>query len=85
MAESLFISWLLFLANASVIVYAGAKLSHYGDRIADLTGLGGLWIEVILMAGATSLPEIFTDVSAALIDAPDLAVGVLFAAIWPIC
>jgi cation:H+ antiporter len=72
------ISWVLFLASASVIVYAGTKLSHYGDRIADLTGLGGLWIGVILMAGATSLPEIFTDVSAALIDAPDLAVGDLF-------
>ncbi len=72
------ISWVFFLASASVIVYAGSKLSHYGDRIADLTGLGGLWIGVILMAGATSLPEIFTDVSAALIDAPDLAVGDLF-------
>ena len=69
---------MVFLASAAVIVYAGAKLSHYGDRIADLTGLGGLWIGVILMAAATSLPEIFTDVSAALIDAPDLAAGDLF-------
>lgn len=78
MTESLLISWVLFLASASVIVYSGTKLSHYGDRIADLTGLGGLWVGVILMAGATSLPEIFTDVSAALIDAPDLAAGDLF-------
>lgn len=78
MEGSLLISWVLFLASAAVIVYAGAKLSQYGDRIADLTGLGGLWIGVVLMAGATSLPEIFTDVSAALIDAPDLAVGDLF-------
>jgi cation:H+ antiporter len=43
-----------------------------------LTGLGGLWIGVVLMAGATSLPEIFTDVSAALMDAPNLAAGDLF-------
>ncbi len=71
-------SWVLFFASAAVIVFAGAKLSQYGDRIADLTGLGGLWIGVVLMAGATSLPEIFTDVSAALMDAPDLAVGDLF-------
>ncbi len=78
MVGPLFIAWVLFLASGAVIVYAGAKLSHYGDRIADLTGLGGLWIGVVLMAGATSLPEIFTDVSAALIDAPDLAVGDLF-------
>jgi cation:H+ antiporter len=33
---------------------------------------------MFLLAGATSLPEIATDVSAALADAPDLAVGDLF-------
>lgn len=56
----------------------GTKLSRYGDQIVDLTGLGGLWIGVVLMAGATSLPELFIDVSAALIDTPDLAAGDLF-------
>jgi cation:H+ antiporter len=80
MADSMFISWAVFLASAVVIVYAGAKLSHYGDQIATLTGLGGLWIGVVLMAGATSLPEVFTTVSAALIDSPDLAAGDLFGA-----
>ncbi len=70
--------WGVFLASAAVIVYAGTKLSRYGDQIAQLSGLGGLWIGVVLMAGATSLPEIFTDISAALIDAPDLAAGDLF-------
>lgn len=58
--------WLVFLASAVVIVVAGTKLSRYGDRIAKLTKLGGLWIGVILMAGATSLPEVFTTVSAGL-------------------
>ncbi len=72
------IAWSVFLASAAVIVYAGTKLSRYGDQIADLTGLGGLWIGVVLMAGATSLPEIFTDVSAALMNAPNLAAGDLF-------
>lgn len=72
------VPWAIFLASAAVIVYAGTKLSRYGDQIADLTGLGGLWIGVVLMAAATSLPEIFTDVSAALIHAPDLAAGDLF-------
>jgi cation:H+ antiporter len=71
-------SWLLFAVSAAVIVYAGTKLSRYGDQIAELSGLGRLWIGVVLMAGATSLPEIFTDVSAALIDAPNLAAGDLF-------
>lgn len=71
-------SAVMFLVSASVIVVAGVKLSQHGDRIAELTGLGGLWIGVVLMAAATSLPEVFTDVSAALLDAPDLAVGDLF-------
>jgi cation:H+ antiporter len=33
---------------------------------------------MILVAGATSLPEIITDVSVSLAGAPDLAVGDLF-------
>lgn len=78
MLASMFIPWAVFVASAAVIVYAGTKLSRYGDQIANLTGLGGLWIGVILMAGATSLPEIFTDVSAALMNEPDLAAGDLF-------
>jgi cation:H+ antiporter len=78
MIASMFVSWAVFLLSAVVIVYAGTKLSRYGDQIAELTGLGGLWIGVVLMAGATSLPEIFTDVSAVLMDAPNLAAGDLF-------
>jgi cation:H+ antiporter len=73
-------SWLLFAASAAVIVVAGTKLSLYGDQIAELTGLGRLWIGVVLMAAATSLPEIFTTMSAAWIDAPDVAAGDLFGA-----
>jgi len=76
----MFTAWAVFLVSAAVIVYAGTKLSRYGDQIATLTGLGGLWIGVVLMAGATSLPEVFTTVSAALMDSADLAAGDLFGA-----
>lgn len=72
--------WMIFLGSAAVIVVAGTKLSHYGDRIADLTGLGRLWIGVVLMAVATSLPEVFTTISAGYFGAPDLAAGDLFGA-----
>ncbi len=71
-------SWLVFVCSAIAIVLAGTKLSRHGDQIANITGLGGLWIGVVLMAGATSLPEIFTDVSAALMNKPNLAAGDLF-------
>ncbi|MBM4134323.1 MAG: sodium:calcium antiporter [Nitrospira sp.] len=72
--------WLMFVLSATLIVVAGTKLSQYGDRIAEHTGLGRLWIGVVLLAGATSLPEAFTAISAVLIDAPNIAVGDLFGA-----
>ena len=71
---------LLFLLSAGAIVSIGTKLSRYGDQIAELTGLGRLWIGVVLMAAATSLPEVFTTMSASWMDAPDLAAGDLFGA-----
>jgi len=71
-------AWTIFLASAVVIVYAGTILARFADRIAELSGLGRLWIGVVLVAGATSLPEIITDISAARLGAPNLAVGDLF-------
>lgn len=76
----MFLPWLFFVVSAGAIVFAGTKLSRYGDQIAELTGLGRLWIGVVLMAAATSLPEVFTTMSAGWIDAPDLAAGNLFGA-----
>ncbi len=73
-----FLPWLTFVASAAVVVAAGSQLARYGDRIAKETGIGGLWIGVVLIASATSLPEIVTDVTAAWIEEPDLAVGDLF-------
>lgn len=59
-----------------VILYAGTKLSFYGDMLADLMGWGKMWMGMILMAGITSLPELVTGVSSiALVDAPSMAVG----------
>lgn len=70
--------WVEFLACAAVIVAAGYFLVRFGDVIAERTGLGRLWAGVILIATATSLPELFTGVSSVLIfDVPDIAVGSL--------
>ncbi|MBL8074093.1 MAG: hypothetical protein JNL29_06970, partial [Nitrospira sp.] len=71
---------LVFAVTAAAIVLVGTRLSHHGDRIAELTGLGRVWIGAVLMAGATSLPEVFTTMSAGWMDAPDLAAGNLFGA-----
>lgn len=54
-------SWVLFVVSAVVIVVAGTKLARYADQIAELSGLGRLWIGVVLVAGATSLPPFFSE------------------------
>jgi cation:H+ antiporter len=72
--------WITFLLSSIVLVIAGTKLSYYADQIAEQWGLGHVWVGVILLAGATSLPELFSSVSAVLIGEPNLAVGNLLGA-----
>jgi len=69
----------VFAAMSAIIIGAGVLLAKSGDRIADVTGLGGLLIGMVLVAAATSLPEIAVAVSAVVTeDSPDLAIGNLF-------
>lgn len=70
--------YLQFVASSVVIVLAAMKLAQYGDAIALRTGLGGVFVGALLMAGATSLPEILTSVSSLALGEPDLAAGNLF-------
>ncbi|WP_298005489.1 MULTISPECIES: sodium:calcium antiporter [Anaerolinea] len=67
--------WVQFLITAAVIVLAATKLAEYGDVIAVRTRLGGLFIGTILIAAATSLPEVLTTVSAVQQSFPNLAAG----------
>lgn len=69
---------IVFLASGAVVVLAGAALARYADVIAETTRLGRLWIGSVLLAAATSLPELTTDIFAVRMDATDLAVGDLF-------
>jgi cation:H+ antiporter len=69
---------LLFIAAGAVVVVAGTALARYGEAIAQRTRAGRLWIGAVLLAGATSLPELGTDIAAVRIGALDLALGDLF-------
>lgn len=71
--------WILvFAVSAAAVMGAGTVLARAGDAIATRTRLGGLFVGMLLMATATSLPEIVTDASAAAAGAPDLSIGDLF-------
>ena len=71
--------WLKFAACVVIILFAGTRLARYGDAIAEKTGLGRIWIGLVLLAAITSMPELVTGISsAALVKLPDLALGNLF-------
>lgn len=60
----------------SLVVWVGSRLPQSADVLAEKTGLGRSWVGAILLAGATSLPELASGISAvALFRVPDLAVG----------
>lgn len=70
--------WLVFVLSGGAVVLAGIRLSRESDTIAELTGLGRVWIGAILVAAATSLPEMTTDIYAVRQGHVNLAVGDLF-------
>ena len=71
--------WSAFLLCLLVIFQAGKKLSHYGDRLGDETGLGGSWIGIAVLSTVTSLPELITGLSSvALANTPEIAAGDIF-------
>ncbi len=69
---------LVFLVSAAVLVRAGSVLAGYADQIADRMRMSRLFVGTLMLAFATSLPEVVADVTAARAGAPDLAVADLF-------
>jgi len=71
--------WLQLGGVTIIILLASHFLAKSADIIAFKTGLGQSLIGVVLLATATSLPELGTGVSSiTLFDAPDLAAGDAF-------
>ncbi len=67
--------WVTFVISAALIVIAAMQLAKYGDVIASRTNLGGMFIGVLLLAGATSLPELLTGINSIAQGSPELAAG----------
>ncbi|ELK47938.1 sodium:calcium antiporter [Bacillus sp. SB49] len=65
----------LFALSAVIVVYAAVQLNRFGDVISRKSSLSGAVVGTFLIAGATSLPELTTSLTAVYIDNPDIAVG----------
>ena len=70
--------WVTFVVAAALIVLAAMQLAKYGDVIAARTNLGGMFIGVLLLAGATSLPELLTSINSINMGSPELSAGNFF-------
>ena len=66
-----------FLLLSAIIVVAGIYLARFGSIIADRSGMGGTLVGLVLIAAATSLPELAVNCVAVRIPAPDLALGAI--------
>lgn len=74
----LWVAVAIFLASAVAVVVLGTYLAKYGDALASLTGWGRLFVGSILVALATSLPEVSNNITAVRIDNPELALGDIY-------
>ncbi len=70
--------WLTFAVSAAVIVIAAHMLASAGDVIAVRTRFGGMFVGTMLLALATSLPELLTMIAALGEDLPSMAAGNIF-------
>ena len=70
--------WVTFVVAAGLIVVSAMQLAKYGDVIAARTKLGGMFIGVLLLAGATSLPELLTSINSINMGSPELSAGNFF-------
>lgn len=64
-----------FLILAAAIFVMGSFMSRFADQIAEITGFGRLLVGSVLLAGATSMPELTVDISAVRLGETDLAAG----------
>ena len=68
--------WLEFFIGAVIIIFAGIRLTVCADKLSDELQFGKVWVGIILLGVATSLPEAITSLTAVIsLRANDLAIG----------
>lgn len=68
--------YVLYLILALAVVLVSIRLSYYVDLLDRTTNISGAFIGGVMLAAVTSLPELFTSISATLfVNQPDLVLG----------
>lgn len=65
----------IFLGSAAAIAFAGVRLAHVADTLADRTGMGEIIAGAVFVGASTSLPGIITSVTTALDGYPQLSIS----------
>jgi cation:H+ antiporter len=65
----------LFVAAAIAVWLAAVRLTRYADEIATRTGVGQEVVGLLLLGGATSLPELAVAATATLQGTPELTIN----------
>ena len=66
----------LYLVLAAFVVFFSIKLATYVDLIDKKTNLSGAFIGGVILAAVTSLPELFTSISAiTIVNQPNMVLG----------
>lgn len=67
---------LAYIVVASLVVFCSIKASKYIDMLDKTTKLSGAFLGGVLLSAVTSLPELFTSISAvSLLGKPSLCIG----------
>ena len=58
--------YFLYIVLAAIVVFLSIKLAKYVDWLDKSTNISGAFIGGVMLAAVTSLPELFTSISATL-------------------
>lgn len=72
---SIGLNFFIFAIGAAVVWGSGTRLSRYVDAIAKRTGVGEIFLGMLLLGGITSLPELATTLTASMTGNAPLAVN----------
>jgi len=74
-----YLPWIQLIISASIILFTSKYLVKHADNIAIQTGLGRTFVGIVLLASATSLPELATGINSVyVLNSPNLAAGDVF-------